>query len=469
MEEFISKSASFYAEFLKNIDPQLKRNQGQSLVSFIFPADKIDMTAKLDGLCKRQEILFYSEKPSEKTSLFGKNSILTITEKGEKRFASLDKKMKESRENFISNKRDYENLYVPLFMGGMKFTVEHSDEDWKDFDDSIWFIPELIYISNAGEYYFVFNALISSKIKLEPLLAKFENALKPLFVTPAAGQNKNLRILKKSGNEPKDKKKWKNQVNRVLEKIEDGNLQKLVLSRKVELVFTMDILIEPIINSLVENYPECTLFLYHIGKSSFIGASPETLAVIKDNEMHMEILAGSADRGTDMSDDQEIETNILNNEKNINEHNLVVNYIKESLQNSVENIEISQPSVKKLLNIQHLRSTVDVHLNGDISFINVIGKIHPTPSVCGLPKDVALNSIKKIEDHQRGLYAGLIGWFNLQNEGEFVLAIRSSLVVGNKLNIYAGCGIVQGSNPDEEFKETELKLKPFLGILNNEH
>ena len=76
---------------------------------------------------------------------------------------------------------------------------------------------------------------------------------------------------------------------------------------------------------------------------------------------------------------------------------------------------------------------------------------------------------KKTETHQRGLYAGLIGWLNPFNDGEFVLAIRSALAVGNKLIAYAGCGIVDGSSPDEEYKETELKLKPFLSIFDNEN
>ncbi len=464
-DHIISSSASSFVEFLKKNEKFIKSHQGQSLISYIFPAEEYEVFRRINNLRKREEILFYSEKPSANKFFLGVNSILTLTEKGEKRFSSLEKKVKETGENYISNRRDYE-LSVPLFLGGMKFTVEHPDEYWKDFEDSTWFIPELIYIKDNSKYYFVFNCFASSKFRAEILTAKLESVLKIFFSDPSAGEQKELRVLKRTGDEPKDKKKWKSQVNQVLEKIIEGGLEKVVLSRKVELTFTSGISAETMLKSLVTNYPECTLFLFHIGNSSFVGASPETLARINGSEMILEVLAGSADRGKDNGEDQDIEKDILKNKKNLAEHRIVVDYIKENLQKIVGEMEVSEPGIKKLQNIQHLKTEIKLNLNEHVSFLNIIGKIHPTPAVCGSPPDAALNFIRKTEPHQRGLYAGIIGWLNLQNEGEFVLAIRSALTSGNKLIAYAGCGIVNGSSPDEEYRETELKLKPFLTIFN---
>jgi len=470
MEDNLTQTAaSLFTEFLKTNENIIKSHQGQSLLSFIFPAEKIDLYPRINGLREKQKVLFYSEKPAEGKFFLGINSILTLTEKGEKRFSSLEKKLKELRENFISNRREFESISFPLLMGGMKFTVEHSDEDWKDFDDSEWFVPEIIFLKDGGKYYFVFNSFTSPKIKIDSLSARLEYVLKLFYPEINGEEPAKLRILKKIGDQPKDKKKWKNQVNSLLEKIEDNALKKVVLSRKVELVFTTDISIEPILKNLVTNYPECTLFLFHIGKSSFIGASPETLAKINGSEMILEVLAGSADRGGSSDEDMNIENDLLSSKKNLNEHEIVINYINDCLSKSVEDMVISDPSVKKLQNIQHLKSTIKLNLNEHNTFINVIGKIHPTPAVCGSPADAALNLIKKTETHQRGLYAGLIGWLNLHNQGEVVLAIRSALTSGNKLIAYAGCGIVNGSNPDDEYRETELKLKPFLSIFNNEN
>ncbi|HSD63695.1 MAG TPA: isochorismate synthase, partial [Ignavibacteriaceae bacterium] len=300
-------------------------------------------------------------------------------------------------------------------------------------------------------------------------ISKFENVLKKFLLLLEKDKKKELRVLNKTGNEPKDKKKWKNQVNQALERIEDGELEKVVLSRKVELIFTTDVSVEPILKNLVDNYPECTSFIYHKGKSSFIGASPETLANISRSGMELEVLAGSAVRGDDENEDLKFEHELIKNDKELNEHNIVVNYVKNCLEKSVESLEISRPSVKKLKNIQHIKTTIKLDLNEHSSSIGIIGKIHPTPAVCGLPGETALNMIKKLENHQRGLYSGLIGWFNFKDEGELILAIRSALINGNKLIAYAGCGIVRGSNADAEFKETELKLKPFLSIFNNEN
>lgn len=464
-DQIFTSAAPAFAEFLKKNEITIKSHHGQSLISFIFPAEEYEIFGRINNLRKRQEVLFYSGKPSEDIFFLGVNSISTLTEKGEKRFSSLEKKIKETGENYISNRRDYD-FSIPLFMGGMKFTVEHSDEYWKDFEDSTWFIPELIYLKTKNSHYFVFNCFTSSKIRTETLTSKLENVLKIFFSDAAPEETKELRVLKRTGDDPKDKKKWKNQVNQALEKISDGRLEKVVLSRKVELTFTSDISTEPILKSLLSNYPECTLFLFQIGKSSFIGASPEMLARINGSEMILEILAGSADRGKNGSEDQDIERDILKNPKNLSEHGIVVDYIKANLNKMVGAIDVSEPGIKKLHNIQHLKSEIKLNLDDQVSFINLIGKIHPSPAVCGSPQDEALNFIKKTEPHQRGLYAGLIGWMNLHNEGEFVLAIRSALASGNKLIAYAGCGLVSGSSPDEEYKETELKLKPFLAIFN---
>lgn len=468
MSDYIRNSSAAFTEFLKQTRNLLKTGQGQFLISFVFPAEKIEIENRLNTLCKNQELFFYADKPSEGIMFFGINSVLTFAEKGEKRFASLDKTVNNLRGQLISNRRDI-NFFIPLFLGGMKFTIEHYDNDWKDFDDSGWFIPELLYLKNQEKYYFVYNIFVPSKANPESIVAKFESVLKQFFSSGDKDENKELRLLKISGNEPKDKKKWKNQVTGLLEKIEDGELQKIVLSRKVELIFTTDISIPPVLKSLVENYPQCTLFIYHKGKSSFIGASPETMVRFQDREMHLEILAGSAGRGSSEIEDLKMEKELLNSSKDLNEHSLAVNYVKSALEKSAETIEISSPSIQKLRNIQHLRTSINVNLNDNNSIINLIGKIHPSPAVCGIPSDAALNVIKKTETHQRGLYAGLIGWFNLQDEGEMVLAIRSALAVGNKLIAYAGCGLVKGSNPDAEFKETELKLKPFLSIFHNEN
>ena len=144
-----------------------------------------------------------------------------------------------------------------------------------------------------------------------------------------------------------------------------------------------------------------------------------------------------------------------------------INLFKSVIDNFGENITLSErPSVKRLKNIQHLLTKIAGDLKPDTSAMNILRELHPTPAVCGFPKDAALNLIKKIENQRRGLYSGIIGWFNLNNEGEFAVAIRSAVTYGNKLVAFAGSGIVEGSEPDAEFEETEMKLKPILSLFD---
>ena len=97
----------------------------------------------------------------------------------------------------------------------------------------------------------------------------------------------------------------------------------------------------------------------------------------------------------------------------------------------------------------------------------IISSLFPTPAVCGIPKDLSLKMIEKSEDFDRGLFSGAVGWFNADNYGEFFVTIRSALIKEDKLYAYAGCGIVEGSDPKEEYEESILKLKPILSLFDD--
>ncbi|HSP86671.1 MAG TPA: isochorismate synthase, partial [Ignavibacteriaceae bacterium] len=199
----------------------------------------------------------------------------------------------------------------------------------------------------------------------------------------------------------------------------------------------------------------------------FFGATPEILARIINKKIEVDAIAGSINRGDTDDNDSKFENELLNSKKDLDEHKFVIDYLKSALNNIGENISFNEkPSVKKLKNIQHLLTKISADLKNTSGIMNILSELHPTPAVCGIPKEAALNLIKKIENQRRGLYSGIIGWFNLNNEGEFAVSIRSAVTKGNKLTTFAGNGIVEGSEPDEEFKETEMKLKPILSLFN---
>ncbi|MDZ7682556.1 MAG: chorismate-binding protein [Fodinibius sp.] len=125
----------------------------------------------------------------------------------------------------------------------------------------------------------------------------------------------------------------------------------------------------------------------------------------------------------------------------------------------------NRPEVKKLSNVQHLYTPIRVQLKEQVTMLDVIEQLHPTPAVGGYPWGDAAHHIDELEQFDRGWYAGPVGWFNVNGDGEFAVGIRSGLFTKNKAHFFAGCGIVADSDPQSEWEETNLKLKPMLSAL----
>jgi menaquinone-specific isochorismate synthase len=467
MEDFIKEVISKFTDFLRQNSSKLKDNRSSApLVSFVSKIQTIDLKNKIDYLIKYYEKSFYFEKPEETFAILGVDEAISISENGEKRFSATDKKVKELKNNFINNWQDIPLKAKPLFVGGMKFNVEHSDEDWKDFNDSTWYVPELIVVKSKQDSYIFFNFINSSSATDENLIEKLKAKLENLIKPAEAKSLSSIKINKLTGASPKDKKKWKCLVNSCLEDIFDNKVNKIVLSRRIDLLLSKELNLDYAINHFEQKYPACYLFIFHKGKSSFIGATPERLAQFQDGKIKIEALAGSAPRGENLEEDKALEKKLLASEKDIAEHDFVVNHIKNSITEIVENLNTEKHQIKKLKNIQHISTFISAEMNSHNSPLAIIKELFPTPAVCGMPKEISLNLIKKMESHNRGLYSGVIGWFNFYDEGEFAVAIRSALTFGNKLIAFAGSGIVEKSDPDTEYEETELKLKPILSLFN---
>ncbi|MGE5353761.1 MAG: isochorismate synthase [Acidobacteriota bacterium] len=429
------------------------------------------MIEKIKKLSYDYEKSFYWEKPSEGTVLLALGELVSISENGKGRFAAIEKKVKTIREGFISNWDETGIDQLPLFVGGMKFTPENHTEIWENYSDSNWFVPKVLLYSKGNEKIVVANFLLSSEVSKDRLLNEFELRMSQILSPKEAAPKAECpKVASVAGNTPKDKKKWMESVKKAITTIESGELQKIVLSRQVELKLTEEPYVYSLLAQLKENYPECYLFSFHSGKSTFFGASPEKLIKLNGEYIEADALAGSAPRGKDEKEDRELEEGLLKSDKDILEHNTVINYLQELFKEYSDDISFdTPPRVKKLKNIQHLWTPVKVRLGSSHRIFAIMEGLHPTPAVCGMPQSDAINVIRKMEDYHRGMYAGIVGWFNFKKEGEFAVAIRSALLKGRKLYAFAGGGIVEGSDPATEYKETELKLKPILALFDNEN
>jgi menaquinone-specific isochorismate synthase len=125
----------------------------------------------------------------------------------------------------------------------------------------------------------------------------------------------------------------------------------------------------------------------------------------------------------------------------------------------------SEPTLKKLANVQHLRTAIRASLPPSVRLLDVLARVYPTPAVGGSPRAAAVARIRELEGFPRGLYAGALGWLNPRGGGEFFVGLRSALVDGSTAKLFAGAGIVAGSSPENELAETELKFRAMQDAL----
>jgi len=443
----------------------VKETEQAQFVSFAYPLlGEIKISSIIDNL---NGDYFYWNKPKIKEEFLGIFPLFEINEFGTQRIEKTGSKINNLQTNFISNWSEYDIRNIPLVMGGIKFAPNQKSKTWAEFSDSDWFIPEVILLKEKSKFFFVFNFLVkdnnSAKI-IEKLDYKINSTLKFIHDT-----NRFLKqaIIKKKYSQPVEK--WYSIINTALNKISRGELKKTVLSREVRLVLNDNPSITKMLQKLSDNYPGCYIFAFKKNKSVFIGASPEKLVKISKKVLEIDALAGSVARGKTEAEDRELEEFLLHSEKNINEQTAVVTFIKDLLTKISADIKFTEKaSIRKLPNIQHLWTPITAELQNGYMLFDVLKALHPTPAICGTPWNVARDNILKLEEHDRGLYSGNIGWFNFDGDGEFAVGIRSALVKENKIYAYAGCGIVKGSEPQSEFEESEIKLRPILSLFDDE-
>lgn len=455
-----------FSNFLKEKETTLRQQESlNSLVSIKLPSVDFNAANLLYSLIQKNDRLFFYENADKNFSMLGIGLVLDFSENGLGRLSSLNKKIQDLKKKVISNWIEYKNE-LPLICGAMKFTAEHSKEEWQDFYDSDWFIPEFILVKKLEEYHFVYNFLNknSSQKKIED---KFTLRLKELFELTSTHENKTPKILNTEGISVKDKKKWKLLVKNSIDKLTEQEISKLVLSRRVVLKLTDQPDWDSLLKYFRSNYPTSYIYLYHKNNSTFFGASPERLIKFHQKEITIDVIAGSLPRGIDEQEDKLLEEQMSLSKKLNSEHELVLHQVKKSISRFVSKIYSNRVPFKKLKEVQHLHTVLKSEMAADVKMLEIVESIFPTAAVCGEPKDKSLSLIKKIEDYDRGLYSGLIGYFNLDDEGEFIVAIRSALYIQNKVYAYAGVGILEESDPEIEFKETELKLKTILNFFDD--
>ena len=282
------------------------------------------------------------------------------------------------------------------------------------------------------------------------------------LVIPFEGNNfsqGNLENLEKKPtesftSESNQKEAFENLVSKGVSTIQQGKFDKVVLSRKI--VLKEQIAIVETFQNLISTYPTAFRYLFfHPKIGLWMGATPEQLVKINQNQFETVALAGT----------QLYSENVVWATKEIEEQQFVTDYIVTKVKDKVNNLIVSDAKTVKAGNLAHLKSFISGELTADFQANDLIKALHPTPAVCGLPKEKAIDFILKNEGYNRKYYAGFLGEYNKNNKTDLFVNLRCLEVENDVVNIYVGCGITKDSNPEKEFIETENKSMTMRNVL----
>lgn len=259
---------------------------------------------------------------------------------------------------------------------------------------------------------------------------------------------------------------WREGVAEVLQRIADHRLQKGVFTRRV--VHPTPTPIDPLrlLESLDASPAPAYRFLVQPhADTAFVGLTPERLYRRRGLQIESEALAGTTPRGSTPDADTVLGDALLRSPKDRLEHDLVRRHIRTRLAPFTTELHCDEePHLERLEHVQHLRSHVLGRLVEDARDADLLGALHPTPAVCGLPTVEALDVLRAHEGFDRGWYAGLVGTWR-PDEAEFAVAIRCALVRAHQIDLFAGAGIVEGSDADAEWDETVEKLRTIGDVI----
>jgi len=259
---------------------------------------------------------------------------------------------------------------------------------------------------------------------------------------------------------------WKNRVATAVSRIQSGDLDKVVLARDISIKSSKSIDPRAILNKLAVEYP--STWKYSI--SGLVGATPELLLRLSRGMITSRVLAGTISKTGDDAKDLALAASLARSSKDLAEHEYAVRSVAEALEPFCSSTNVPEsPFVLHLANVMHLATDVTgalVETLNKVDSFSVLEKLHPSAAVCGTPTNKASALINEIEGLARGRYAGPVGWIDASGDGELGIALRCGQIQGNSIRLYAGCGIVAGSDPERELAESQAKFAPMKSALS---
>jgi len=263
---------------------------------------------------------------------------------------------------------------------------------------------------------------------------------------------------------------WTAAVSKILGWLANDELDKVVLARALDVTLAASPDPVRVLEALRTGNPGANVFYLEIEPGQvFLGASPELLCSLEGPRFAAQAVAGSTPRGNTEDEDDRLGLRLLDSEKDQVELAICIRELEENLSGLVSDLTIDAAArLLRLADIQHLRVDVTGSVPDGTHILSLAAALHPTAAVCGYPRKRALEAIREVETASRGWYAGAVGWFDQAGSGEFTPGLRSAIIAGHMLRLYAGAGIVAGSEPHPEWEETRVKLRTVIRALGLE-
>ncbi len=266
---------------------------------------------------------------------------------------------------------------------------------------------------------------------------------------------------------PVPHQEWMDLVAKAVVAIEAGELRKVVVAREVTVLANRRIDVPTVLRRLRSLYPACTVVSTPVGDGQFVAASPELLVSRSGSSVASHPLAGTIPRSGDPAVDSAAAAALLGSPKDRAEHDWVVRDVVDTLRPWCSALSVpASPSIVPLRNVSHLGTLITGTLaDGAPSALELAQGLHPTAAVGGTPREEALAWLAANERLDRGPYAGPVGWVDANGDGEWVVGIRSAVIAGPRARLFAGVGVVEGSDPAAELAESQFKLQALLAAV----
>ncbi len=354
-----------------------------------------------------------------------------------------------------------------VWVGGFAFDSDGGGTSpWSSLAPASVVLPELSICRSGEEGFVTVNAVIRPGDDVDAAAAALEARLASLRddALPLLDPHPTSRVEITSVRPPGE---FERMISAATERIGAGEMSKLVLAREVLAKASEAHDPAAVFGALREQFGSCFCFCCGTPEAAFIGASPELLLRRSGASVSTVALAGSTRRSSDPAVDDHLGEQLLRSDKDRREHRIVAERIARTLRPHAVWVEAApEPEIVKVANIQHMATPIVAQLAEPHSAVELAGILHPTPAVGGEPSAVATAAIAQMEQMDRGWYAGPVGWMDATEDGEFCVALRSALLRDREAHLYAGVGVVAGSEPAAELAETEIKLQALLPLLS---